>query len=171
MSAVIAAPEVIEAAATDVAAIGSALNAAHLTAAAPTVAVLPAAADEVSASIAHLFSQHAHDYQAMAARAAAFQEQFVQHLTAGARSYAAAEAANTASLQPLTATAGSSASAISGLAGQLLSMLTSFWHTLTSQLIGFFIVFNRIVFALIRAYFTLLFQLLTAILALLMALH
>ena len=45
MSAVIAAPEVIEAAATDVAAIGSALNAAHLTAAAPTVAVLPAAAD------------------------------------------------------------------------------------------------------------------------------
>jgi hypothetical protein len=168
---VIAAPELIEAAATDVAAIGSTLTAAHLTAAAPTVALLPAAADQVSASIAHPFSQHAHDYQAMAARAAAFQEQFVRHLTAGARSYAAAEAENTALLQPLNATAGSSASAISGLAGQFLGMLTSFWHMLTSQLIGFFIVFSRVVFAVIRAYFTLLFRVIAAILALLTALH
>ena len=166
MSYVMAAPEMMAAAATDVAAVGSTLSAAHMAAAAPTVAVIPAAADEVSAGIAQVFSRAAQEYQALAGKAAAFQQQFVQHLTASAGSYAAAEAANTASLQPLTATAGSSASAISGLAGQLLSMLTSFWHTLTSQLIGFFIVFNRIVFALIRAYFTLLFQLLTAILAL-----
>jgi hypothetical protein len=34
-----------------------------MVAAAPTVAVVPAAADEVSASIAHLFSQHAAGYQ------------------------------------------------------------------------------------------------------------
>jgi hypothetical protein len=63
--------------------------------------VIPAAADEVSASIAHLFSQHAAGYQALAGQAAAFQEQFVQHLTASAGSYAATEAANVALLQPL----------------------------------------------------------------------
>ena len=56
MSYVIAAPEIMTEAATDLATIGSTLSAAHLAAAAPTVAVLPAAADEVSAGIAHLFS-------------------------------------------------------------------------------------------------------------------
>ncbi|MGB9224655.1 PE family protein, partial [Mycobacterium sp.] len=56
MSLLIAAPESMTAAATDLANIGSALNAAHTAAATPTVAVIPAAADEVSASIAHLFS-------------------------------------------------------------------------------------------------------------------
>jgi hypothetical protein len=101
MSYVIAAPEMMAAAATDLATIGSMLSAAHTTAA-PTVAVVPAAADEVSASIAHLFSQHAADYQAMAAQAAAFHEQFVQDLTAGAGSYASAEAANTSALDPFT---------------------------------------------------------------------
>jgi PE family len=62
MSSLIAAPELITAAATNVANIGSTLNAAHLAAAPPTLAVVPAAADEVSASIAHLFSQHAQGY-------------------------------------------------------------------------------------------------------------
>ncbi len=106
MSAVIAAPQLMAEAATDVATIGSTISAAHRTAAAPTVAVIPAAADEVSASIAHLFSVHASDYQALAGQAAAFHEQFVQHLTAGAVSYASTEAANVAALQPFTATVG-----------------------------------------------------------------
>jgi hypothetical protein len=66
MAYVIAHPEMMAAAATDVATIGSTLNAAHTAAAAPTLAVMPAAADEVSAGVAHLFSQHAHDYQALA---------------------------------------------------------------------------------------------------------
>jgi len=92
MSYVIAGPEIMTAAASDLARIGSNLSAAHLAAAAPTVAVMPAAADEVSASIAHLFSAHAQDYQALAGQAAAFNDQFVQHLTAGAFSYASAEA-------------------------------------------------------------------------------
>jgi hypothetical protein len=65
------------------------------------VAVVPAAADEVSVGIAHLFSQHAADYQAVAAQAAAFHEQFVQNLTAGASSYASAENAIAALLQDL----------------------------------------------------------------------
>jgi hypothetical protein len=92
MSYVIAVPEMMTSAATDLAAIGSNLNAAHMVAAAPTVAVLPAAADEVSASIAHLMSGYGQEYQAMAAQATAFNDQFVQHLTAGASSYASAEA-------------------------------------------------------------------------------
>ncbi len=107
MSFVTAAPESMTLAATDLANIGSTISAAHMAVATPTVAVIPAAADEVSASIAHLFSQHAQDYQALAGQAAAFHEQFVQHLTSSVGSYASAEAANAASLQPLTASAGS----------------------------------------------------------------
>jgi hypothetical protein len=86
-------------AAADLATIGSNVSAAHMVAAARTTAVIPAAADEVSASIAHVFSQHAASYQAMAGQAAAFNGQFVQHLTAGACSYTDVEAALTAFLQ------------------------------------------------------------------------
>jgi hypothetical protein len=68
MAYVITAPEMMASAATDVATIGSNVSAAHTSAAASTLAVLPAAADEVSASIAQLFSQHAADYQALGAR-------------------------------------------------------------------------------------------------------
>ena len=101
MSYVIATPELMTSAAADLAAIGSNVSAAHMVAAARTVAVIPAAADEVSASIAHLFSQHAASYQALAGQAAAFQEQFVQHLTAGAFSYAGIEVKLASLLQNL----------------------------------------------------------------------
>ena len=103
MSFVTVMPEVLETAATDLANIGSNLSAAHTAAAAQTTGVIPAAADEVSASIAQLFSAHAQDYQAVARQAAAFHEQFTQNLNASARSYAATEAANAASLRPLKA--------------------------------------------------------------------
>lgn len=112
MSYVLAAPEMIATAATDVAAVGSTLSAEHVAAAASTVTLLPAAADEVSVSIAHLFSRYAQDYQSLAGQAAAFHEQFVQHLNASAGSYASTEAANAASLQHLTASAGSSARSV-----------------------------------------------------------
>ena len=98
MSDVTAVPGAIAAAATDVAAVGSTVDAAHMTAAAPTVAVVPAAADEVSAGIANLFSGFAKEYQALAGQASAFQQQFVQHLHASAGSYTAAEAANSGSM-------------------------------------------------------------------------
>jgi len=104
MSYVIAAPEMMAATATDLATIGSNLSAAHMAAAAPTVAVVPGAADEVSAGVAHLFSRYAEDFHGL--RAAAFHEQFVQHLTASAGSYAATKAANASLLQPLNAAAG-----------------------------------------------------------------
>src|ERR1700746_2211200 len=107
MSNVIAAPEMLTAAAADLATVDSSLSAAHAAAASPTVALVPAAADEVSASIAHLFSRHATDYQALAGQAAAFHREFVQNLNASARSYVGTEAANTSSLRSLDANAGS----------------------------------------------------------------
>jgi hypothetical protein len=96
MSFVIAAPELMTSAATDLATIGSDVSAAHMAAAAPTLSVLPAAADEVSAAIAAVFSAHGQGFQALGAQAAAFHEQFVQAVTAGAGSYVGAEAANVA---------------------------------------------------------------------------
>jgi PE family len=62
MSSLIAAPELITTAATDLANIGSTLNAAHAA----------AAEDEVSATIAALFSAHGQGFQALSAQAAAF---------------------------------------------------------------------------------------------------
>jgi hypothetical protein len=84
--------------------------------------VVPAAADEVSAAIAQMFSQHAANYQALAGQAAAFNDQFVQHLTAGAFSYADIEATIASLLQPLTASVGAIGSAIGALPGQLLDL-------------------------------------------------
>ena len=98
MSDLTAVPEAIAAAATDVAAVGSTVDAAHMTAAASTVAVVPAAADEVSAGIANLFSDFANEYHALAGQAAAFQQQFVQLLHASGGSYTAAESTNAASM-------------------------------------------------------------------------
>jgi hypothetical protein len=97
MSYLVTAPEVVAAAANDVAAIGSALR-AHLAAAAPTAAVIPAAADEVSAGIAQVFSQAAQSFQGLVGKASAFGEQFAQQLTGGAGAYASAEAVNAASV-------------------------------------------------------------------------
>jgi hypothetical protein len=96
MSSVLVSPDVLGAAAQDVAGIGSDLSVAHTAAAAQTTGVLAAAEDEVSAAIAAVFSAHGQGFQALGVQAAAFQEQFVQALTAGARSYVSAEAANVA---------------------------------------------------------------------------
>ncbi len=136
MSYLIAAPEMMTAVATDLATIGSDVNAAHMVAAAPTVALVPAAADEVSAGIAQVFSQHAQGYQSLAGQAAVFHEQFVQHLTAGAHSYAATEAANAASLQHLNGSAGSSAGAIAALAVPSLNTLLNNAITLLGNIIA-----------------------------------
>ena len=107
MSYLIAAPEIMTSAATDLATIGSDVNAAHMVAAAPTIALVPAAADEVSSTIAHLFSQHAQGYQALAGQAAAFHDQFVAHLSTGAASYTSTEAASTSGLQGIVNAIGS----------------------------------------------------------------
>jgi hypothetical protein len=107
MSYVIAAPEIMTAAAADLATIGSNLDEAHRAAAAATREVAPAAADEVSVNIAHLFSQYASGFQALAGKAAVFHEQFVHTLTTGASSYTSTEAASTSFLQPIVNAIGS----------------------------------------------------------------
>ena len=103
MSWVIAAPEYVAAAATDLAGIGSTLSTASAAAAVPTSAVLAAGADEVSAAISALFNWHAQAYQILSAQAQAFHNQFVQLMSAGAGQYAVAEAANASPMQQVEA--------------------------------------------------------------------
>src|ERR1700739_3821033 len=96
MSSLIAVPELITTAATALSNIGSTLCAAPPPAAPPTTGVRPAAEYEVSAAIAAVFCAHGQGFQALGAQAAAFHDQFVQALSAGAGSYVSAEAANVA---------------------------------------------------------------------------
>ncbi len=101
MSFVIAAPEMVTDAATNLASIGSEIGAANAAAAAPTTEIVSAGADEVSAAITTAFSEYASAYQALTAKAAAFHAQFMQTLNAAASMYAATEAANANPLQTL----------------------------------------------------------------------
>ena len=94
MSFLIAAPEYVTAAASDLANIGSTISSANAAAATPTSAVLAAGGDEVSAAVAAVFGAHAQAYQAISTQAAAFHQQFVQLMNGSAGSYAAAEATN-----------------------------------------------------------------------------
>ncbi|QUR68330.1 glycoside hydrolase family 64 protein [Mycobacterium spongiae] len=101
MSVVSVAPEMMTTAASDLVRIGSSVNTANATARASTTQLLAAAEDEVSAAIAAFWGEHGRAYQAISTQAATFHQQFVQALNAGARSYAAAEAANASPLQTL----------------------------------------------------------------------
>lgn len=131
MSFLLAAPEALVTAASDLAGIGSTLSTANAAAAAPTTAVAAAASDDVSAQIAAFFSEHGLGYQQLSRQVAAFHQQFVQTLSAGANAYAAVEsnAAQTlaaAAEAPAAAlgsggAAGASASGIAGAAGGALT--------------------------------------------------
>lgn len=99
MSYVVAAPDAVAAATSNLANIGSTIETANATAAAPTTAELAAASDQVSAAVAALFAGHAQAYQAVGAQVAEFHAQFVQALTSAGQAYASAEAANAAPLQ------------------------------------------------------------------------
>lgn len=100
MSYVIAAPEYVAAAATDLANIGSAISDANTAAVIPTTgAFLPAGTDAVSTELAALFGAHAEAFQALSAQAAAFHDQFVQLMNLGSQSYAVTEAANVSNVQ------------------------------------------------------------------------
>jgi hypothetical protein len=94
MSFVIAVPEMVGTAATDLASIGSTLSSANAAAAVPTTRIVVAAEDEVSAAIAAVFGVHGQAYQAMSARAAAFHSEFVNLMNAGAAAYLSTEIAN-----------------------------------------------------------------------------
>jgi hypothetical protein len=93
MSFVTAAPDLVEAAAQDLAGIRSSLMEASASVAVPTTGVVPAAADEVSAGVAALFGNFGKEFQAVSAQAQAFHAEFVNAMNAGAAAYAGAEAA------------------------------------------------------------------------------
>lgn len=95
MSYVFAAPELVASAAQEVAGVSSALGQATAAAAGPTTSVLAAGADEISAAIAQRFGAHGQEFQAISAQAAAFHDEFVGLLNAGAGAYASAETAGT----------------------------------------------------------------------------
>ncbi|MEK0662013.1 PE family protein, partial [Mycobacterium ulcerans] len=99
MSFVSVAPEVVATAASDLARIGSSIDAVNAAAAGATTTVLAAGADEVSVAIAALFGTHAQEYQAISTRISALNERFVALLTAGSNSYAASESASVSWLQ------------------------------------------------------------------------
>jgi hypothetical protein len=72
LSFVIATPELVTAAATDLANIGSTLTTANAAAAATTTELVAAGADEVSAALAALFGAQGQAYQVVSAQVAAF---------------------------------------------------------------------------------------------------
>ena len=102
MSSVIAQPEMLDAAATDLAGVGSTMAAENSAVAASTTAVAPAAADQVSTLTAAKFTAFGHLYQSIGSQAVAVLDQFVNALHNSAGSYAATEADNAAALQGAT---------------------------------------------------------------------
>ena len=86
-------PEMLASAASQLQGIGAEMTAHNAAAAASTTAVVPAAADEVSA-LTPRNSALGLDVQAVGAQAAAVHEMFVRTLGASANSYGATEAAN-----------------------------------------------------------------------------
>lgn len=96
MSFVTTEPEMLAATAGALQGISSTMSAQNAAAAPPTIGVVPAAADEVSALTAAQFAMHAQMYQAVSAQAGAMHAQFATMLEAGAGSYAATEIANAA---------------------------------------------------------------------------
>ncbi len=141
MSFVNVAPEFVEAAAQDLAGIGTNLGEATVAAAAPTTALAPAGADEISTMIAGLFENHAQEFQALAARASAFHEQFVSVLKAGANNYLTTEVANAG--QMLTGAVHGSAQTLfggggplSGVAQQVNGAVTALEHSGAASLLG-----------------------------------
>jgi hypothetical protein len=97
MSFLTAVPQELAAAAAQLAAIGSALAAQNAGAAAPTTAIAPAAADQVSIIQSSIFTAYGALYQEVSAQAQAIQEQFVQTLGLSSGTYEQSESANAAS--------------------------------------------------------------------------
>lgn len=98
MSDLFGVPDEVAAAASELGNIGSTINSANSAAAFPTTGLVASGADDVSLGVAELFSAHAQSYQNFSGQLEAFHQAFVQNLTANAKAYGDAEAANTAAL-------------------------------------------------------------------------
>jgi len=141
MSFVSTAPEEVQAAARNLAAIRSMLAESSASAAAPTAAVAAAAQDQVSAQVAALFSAFGQDYQAISAQTQEFHEQFVNLLNAGAGAYLGTEVGNAeqnllnAVSAPVQGLLGHSAAASGAVGAAAASALTAA-RTATLPLLG-----------------------------------
>jgi PE-PPE domain-containing protein/PE family protein len=91
VSYVVATLDSFASAAGDLAAVGSAINAANAAAANPTTSLPAAALDEVSTRISALFAEHGLLFQAASAQAAQFHESFVRNLAATTDAYLTTE--------------------------------------------------------------------------------
>jgi hypothetical protein len=121
MSFLTAIPEELLAAAQQLQGIGNSLTAQNAGAAAPTTAIAPAAADQVSALQAGIFSAYGTLYQQLATEAQAIQQQFVSTLGLSSGTYSSTEAANVAAATPVQTLSDQ----ISTLLGGPLTSLTS----------------------------------------------
>ncbi|MGF2944579.1 PE family protein [Mycobacterium sp. Lab-001] len=86
-------PEMVTAAAGDLAGIHAALDEAGAAAAVPTTGLAPAAVDEVSVAIAQLFDAYGREFHALTAAAGALHAEFVRLLNSGAAAYLDADTA------------------------------------------------------------------------------
>lgn len=111
MSFLMTLPEALAAAAAQLEGIGSGMAAQNAAAAAPTTAIAPAAADQVSALQATQFNAFGSLYQSVSAQAQGIHQQLVTALGNNAGSYGEAEATNQA------ATGSTSLSGLLGLFG------------------------------------------------------
>jgi hypothetical protein len=98
MTSLMTQPQLLARAAAGLTEINSAIDEAKAAAAGPTIGVVAAAQDEVSAAAAKLFGGYAQEYQALLKGATAFQDQFAATLTSASTAYAAAEAASAAAI-------------------------------------------------------------------------
>jgi hypothetical protein len=132
MSYVNTAPAAIAAAAAQLEGVGTSFATESAGAASATTAIAPAAADEVSALQAGVFSTYGQLYQTVSAKAQAIHQQFVNTLQQSSGSYQETEAANQAgtAANSLGNTASSAASSaqdqpITDLINNLTSFLTT----------------------------------------------
>lgn len=98
MSFVLVVPHQIQLAASNLAGVGSLVETARAASAVSTTAIVPAAADEVSESIASLFSVQAREFQAISAKAEQFHADLVQRLTSAAGIYETTEVGSAAAM-------------------------------------------------------------------------
>jgi hypothetical protein len=113
MSFLVAEPELVTAAAGNLADIGATIEGAHAAAAARTTAITAAAADDVSLAIAQTFGTYGQQFHTLSADAAAFHSEFVTLLNGGAGAYLSAELANA----ELSGSAAASTPILGGLLG------------------------------------------------------
>ena len=149
MASFLAQPQLMAAAASDVAEIRSAIAAANAAAAGPTTGLAAAARDEVSAATAKLFGTYAQAYQSVLARAGVFHEEFAAALASTGNAYAQAEAANASAisgaLRTLTspiqsllggATAAPATTVAAGTAAPIMKALAAPVGTVTTLVLG-----------------------------------